>query len=754
MSTELEQLNQQIEQTKKLQEMFAQMAAQQQRLDSIAEVSVGSGTPRTTPFEDRALPLIARGIPVVWVPPRTKAAILPNWQEAASTDPVQIKQWGQENPDANTASVAKAQLGGVFFLEIDKPGFHGVIEEQTGKKIPKTFAVSSRPGQGRGHFYFRHTPQTIALAQKIGKAYLSGKDENGHEAWSLRWNNSYVIGPMSVHPDTGKLYEIVPGFDVEIADGPIWLVEWCVNSAESEKESKKTGNAELDDDRPIPQGQRNNTLTSIAGKARQVLGMDKEELFQFLLSQNQKRCKPPLPESEVRTIANSVGRYEVKPAPPVIIGGRAIGQQTPVIVAAAASEISIDLSDESRIPEFDESVITGIYRDIVDVAVGGTTVPRQFAFLAAKTYMGARMAGKVTFEGLESDSSYYAAAIGVTGTSKRTSWDRTFEKVLTPQGMTEQLKLIYSADSGAGLKDAFFEPPDQLPVVCFIDEVTTLGHKAGEKKNPEILDTMVELADSHRISRVKAKHGKEKSVKTHDNARLSVFMCGQDGPAYMGSYAGRTKLGWFDRLYPEFSEPVEAGDLPEIDTTAVANLHGKLVKLNFHGKMTMSAETKSQLDTFWKSQPGDIRRKVRFKKYLMLDMYMAAFGRGLMVADPEDLDVAIKIFKRQIVIRQVMFTSEVPDRIGFYISKIKAIVEAQRKELNSGKTMAQVAKSLRDFQTMTNAFRDNELHTFERAWKSMSEHVVQVSVKAGNGQTYQKWVPRPYEDEMWLLAAA
>lgn len=125
-----------------------------------------------------------------------------------------------------------------------------------------------------------------------------------------------------------------------------------------------------------------------------------------------------------------------------------------------------------------------------------------------------------------------------------------------------------------------------------------------------------------------------------------------------------------------------------------------------------------------------------------------------MVAEPEDLDVAIKIFKRQIVIRQVMFTSEIPDRIGFYISKIKAIVEAQRKELNSGKTMAQVAKSLRDFQTMTNAFRDNELHTFERAWKSMSEHVVQVSVKAGNGQTYQKWVPRPYEDEMWLLAAA
>lgn len=464
------------------------------------------------------------------------------------------------------------------------------------------------------------------------------------------------------------------------------------------------------------------------------------------------------------TITKAIESAKKNQPIPVVHHTQPAQAQTDAAVNASAGAtgsflngVSIDISDENyekRIPEFDESVITGIYRDIVDVAVGGTTIPRQFAFLAAKTYMGARMAGKVTFEGLDSDSSYYAAAIGETGTGKRTSWDRTFEKTLTPPGMTEQLKLIYSADSGAGLKDAFFEPPDQLPVVCFIDEVTTLGHKAGEKKNPEILDTMVELADSHRISRVKAKRGKEKSMKTHDNARLSVFMCGQDGPAYMGSFTARTKLGWFDRLYPEFSEPVEAGDLPEIAPNAVAHLHGKIAKLNFHGKMTMSAETKSQLDAFWKSQPGDIRRKVRFKKYLMLDMYMAAFGRGLTVAEPEDLDVAIKIFKRQIVIRQVMFTGEVPDRIGFYISKIKAIVEAQRKELNRGKTMAQVAKSLRDFQTMTNAFRDNELHTFERAWKSMSEHVREVAVVAGNGQKYQKWVPMPYEDEMWLQTAA
>jgi hypothetical protein len=78
--------------------------------------------------------------------------------------------------------------------------------------------------------------------------------------------------------------------------------------------------------------------------------------------------------------------------------------------------------EEDFVPEFDESVITGIYRDIVTLSVAGTTVPPQFAFLNAKIYFGARLAGKATFEGLDCDSSYYGTTIGVTGTSKGESW--------------------------------------------------------------------------------------------------------------------------------------------------------------------------------------------------------------------------------------------------------------------------------------------------------------------------------------------
>ena len=57
--------------------------------------------------------------------------------------------------------------------------------------------------------------------------------------------------------------------------------------------------------------------------------------------------------------------------------------------------------------------------------------------------------------------------------------------------------------------------------------------------------------------------------------------------------------------------------------------------------------------------------------------------------------------------------------------------------------------SLRDFQTATNAFRDNELHTFQIAWRSWDTQMATTEVTGKNGHKYKKFVPEPNEDEMW-----
>jgi hypothetical protein len=61
----------------------------------------------------------------------------------------------------------------------------------------------------------------------------------------------------------------------------------------------------------IPDGKRNNTLTSWAGKMRHI-GLSFDEILAVLIEKN-RTCDPPLTQVEVEGIARSVARYE--PAP-------------------------------------------------------------------------------------------------------------------------------------------------------------------------------------------------------------------------------------------------------------------------------------------------------------------------------------------------------------------------------------------------------------------------------------------------------
>ena len=59
----------------------------------------------------------------------------------------------------------------------------------------------------------------------------------------------------------------------------------------------------------IPEGERNNTLASLAGSLRRR-GLSEEVIERTLLEVNRAQCDPPLGEDEVKRIARSVARYE------------------------------------------------------------------------------------------------------------------------------------------------------------------------------------------------------------------------------------------------------------------------------------------------------------------------------------------------------------------------------------------------------------------------------------------------------------
>jgi hypothetical protein len=156
-------------------------------------------------------------------------------------------------------------------------------------------------GGGGHHLYFQHPGfyiRSVPLA-----AGLDIKGDGGS-----------IVAPPSLHVSQ-QGYRWAPGktpAKVPLAPLPDWLVDLLLSPQALGGPSPiaRRGIAA----QVIPEGQRNTTLTSIAGALwRQEV--TEETLVTALLTENAGRYDPPLPEQEVKQIARSVARY----APGVVV---------------------------------------------------------------------------------------------------------------------------------------------------------------------------------------------------------------------------------------------------------------------------------------------------------------------------------------------------------------------------------------------------------------------------------------------------
>jgi Primase C terminal 1 (PriCT-1) len=101
-----------------------------------------------------------------------------------------------------------------------------------------------------------------------------------------------------------------------LPDAPEWLIELLRERpkairGEGENSPRRTKHAALDDS-PIPAGEGNVTLTSIAGKLNDGT-RTLAELEAALAEENARRCQRPLPDTEIQKIARSIhGRKPCK----------------------------------------------------------------------------------------------------------------------------------------------------------------------------------------------------------------------------------------------------------------------------------------------------------------------------------------------------------------------------------------------------------------------------------------------------------
>jgi hypothetical protein len=247
----------------------------------------------TNPLLTAALEYATRGLPVFPCRPRSKEPATDHGFKDATTDGgILQRRLLAAGADCN---LAVATGGWGFVLEDDGPGARDWLRamEQTHGPLPNTWAVSTSPG--RGHRYFRSAVPIPSVPKDRLAPDVEIKGEGG-----------YVVCPPSIHPD-GHAYRFVIGPEQldRPAEAPAWLVELILahQAARSNGQGPAAAVGAV-----IADGQRNQTLTSLAGTMRRR-GMSEAAIIAALLEENAARCSPPLDEAEVRLIAHSVMRY-------------------------------------------------------------------------------------------------------------------------------------------------------------------------------------------------------------------------------------------------------------------------------------------------------------------------------------------------------------------------------------------------------------------------------------------------------------
>ena len=217
--------------------------------------------------------------------------LAPKGRNSATTDPETIRRWWGQYPHANVA-IATGPESGLVALDIDPR--NGGNESRKKMEHLGNFPITpiAYTGGDGEHILLKHPSNGQKIKSKEEVGGFAGIDQKG--------DGGYIVAPPSNHISGSKYTWKIPP-DTPLAKIPEWLMALLLKDDEPQRQG--TGQV----GKTIPDGKRNGTLTSLAGTMR-WRGMSQEAIEAAILAENRK-CSPPLPETEVLSIARSVSRY-------------------------------------------------------------------------------------------------------------------------------------------------------------------------------------------------------------------------------------------------------------------------------------------------------------------------------------------------------------------------------------------------------------------------------------------------------------
>jgi hypothetical protein len=266
-------------------------------------VSVHPPLPLRAPSKElAALEAVGLGLHVFPVREGEKSPPLKGWQARATTRVEQVQAWWAKFPDANVGIA----LHGLLVLDTDNPEAERIVEDMD---LPETATVLTPHGR---HRYF------CANVPGGGRKRLSpGLDVKGN---TDGYATGYVLYPGSVVNGVSYQWDSLTD-EAPIAPAPAELLRQVRrlergSPQEAVRPLKQPARSRAEKSPAvIMEGLRNNELTHLAGRLVNAGLRTEDELYAALAGLNRSRCRPPLPEGEVRRVASSAARTFNAPPP-------------------------------------------------------------------------------------------------------------------------------------------------------------------------------------------------------------------------------------------------------------------------------------------------------------------------------------------------------------------------------------------------------------------------------------------------------
>jgi len=448
--------------------------------------------------------------------PGAKAPATPHGSKDATTDPEQIEAWWERTPQANIGM----STDGLLVVDVD--GADNPWPADTKQTMELCACPISRTPSGGRHHVFKQPPGAD-LRNTAGK--LAPKVDT-------RADGGYIVVPPSV---VGEVYTWLPTYELtdppdQLAEPPPWIMSALIDNSGVLSQAATDANE-------IPPGQRNDTLTRLAGTMRRV-GMSEAEILAAITTVNQDRCDPPLGKREVARIAANVSRYEPDQVSVAVIEDH-WGQDND-----EAEDFEPVTEDPGAIP-VELLRVPGFVSEVMDCCLETAPYPNQVMAFAGALALQAFLAGRKVRDPGDNRTNMYI--LGLAHSSAGKDWPRRLNgKILDTVGLGSCIgdKLV----SGEGVQDSLLRHPCMLYQTDEIDGMLQSIRHAKDARHEAMMGALLTLYSAAASTMpMRAKAGKD-SLGSIDQPCLVLLGTAIPNHLYEAMTARMLSNGLFARM--------------------------------------------------------------------------------------------------------------------------------------------------------------------------------------------------------------